>query len=391
MGFTDTVPAPLSQGAGYGVLVGLGAGYAILMLLCTYWLKKFNGENNKSIETFAVAGRRVGTGLTTTAVLASWLWPNALLGATVTTWNFGFAGAYWFGAGCIVQIAFFALAAVQSKRRTPTALTVLQVVRLRYGALAHILYAILALANNLIAYVNMALASSATISALTGIDEMASLWLVPAATVFFVLSGGLKSTFLADYLHTASLLIIVLYLVCKTLANDEIGSINGLYKLVSSAAQIKPVDGNRKGSYLSLTSPDALKFATVHLLGNAGLVCLDDSYWQKAYAAGPENVVPAYLLGSFLYFWVPILLGGVMGLSAVGLSTSQASIWPVDRPLTDSEVANGMPLAYTVYAVAGRAGCFALLWMIYQAVTSSTSAEFVASGTIFAEDLMRYV
>lgn len=187
MGFSDQLPAPLSRGAGYGVLVGLGAGYCFLMLLCTHWLKRYNGENNKRIETFAVAGRNVGTGLTTTAVLASWLWPNAILGPTVVTYNFGIAGSYWFGAGCVVQIAFFSLAAIQAKRRTPTVITPLQAVKARYGTVAHLIFMVLALANNLIAYVNMAIAASASISSITGVNTIATLWLMPFAVCAYTL------------------------------------------------------------------------------------------------------------------------------------------------------------------------------------------------------------
>lgn len=388
MGFSDTLPAPLSQGAGYGVLVGLGFGYCLLMLLCTYWLKQYNREDNRNIETFAVAGRKVGTGLTTTAVLASWLWPNAIAGSVVSTWNFGIAGSYWFGAGCIVQIAGFSLAAIQSKRRTPTVMTVLQVVKARYGTTAHIVFMVLCLANNLIAYVNMAIAASASITAITGVNTIAVLWLMPAAVCAYTLVGGLKSTFLADYLHTVSLLLTVLYLVSKTLASEEIGSIRGLYNLLIRAADANPVEGNREGSYLTLTSPNGLQFGVLHTLGNFGLVMMDSSYWQKAYAAGPANVVPGYLLAGLFYFAVPVLMGGVIGLAARGLSSVQSPIWPVKgRSLTDDEVNNGMPLAYTAYAVAGKGGSFAVLWLLYQAITSTVSAEFVASGSIVSQDL----
>ncbi|KAF4636866.1 hypothetical protein G7Y89_g1217 [Cudoniella acicularis] len=54
---TVTVPIPLSPGVGYGVVVGLGVAFAL------------------------VANRSVGAGLTASAVISSWAYTSALLGA----------------------------------------------------------------------------------------------------------------------------------------------------------------------------------------------------------------------------------------------------------------------------------------------------------------------
>lgn len=93
--------------------------------------------DNSHFETYTVAGRRIGTGLTATSVVASWAWSTALLSSAVVTYNYGVAGAYWFGAGCVVQISFFSLLAIQSKKKAPHAHTLLEIVRARYGTLAH--------------------------------------------------------------------------------------------------------------------------------------------------------------------------------------------------------------------------------------------------------------
>ena len=48
----DTVvEPPLPQGAGYGVVVGLGIAFALGMIWVTHAMKKAFNENNKSTET----------------------------------------------------------------------------------------------------------------------------------------------------------------------------------------------------------------------------------------------------------------------------------------------------------------------------------------------------
>lgn len=50
---------------------------------------------------FMTANRRVGTGLTASAVISSWLWSTAMLGSTFVGYNFGVAGPFWFAAGYV--------------------------------------------------------------------------------------------------------------------------------------------------------------------------------------------------------------------------------------------------------------------------------------------------
>lgn len=98
---SQSIPAPISQGWGYGVVVGFGLLFAGAMMIITSALKKSTGENNRHFETFAVAGRKVGVGLTATAVISSWAWSTALLSSTTIVYNYGVAGAFWFASGCM--------------------------------------------------------------------------------------------------------------------------------------------------------------------------------------------------------------------------------------------------------------------------------------------------
>lgn len=96
---TNTVEPPLPQAVGYVVVVVIGFFIAFAMIFVTHILKKTVGENNKTTEMFMTANRRVGTGLTASAVISSWLWSTAMLGSTLVGYNYGIAGPFWFAAG----------------------------------------------------------------------------------------------------------------------------------------------------------------------------------------------------------------------------------------------------------------------------------------------------
>ena len=71
----DSSPAspPLSQGFGYGIVIGLGLAFAGFMIGTTWALKRYRSELQTS-EAFNTAGRTVKSGLVASAVVSSWTW-----------------------------------------------------------------------------------------------------------------------------------------------------------------------------------------------------------------------------------------------------------------------------------------------------------------------------
>jgi Na+/proline symporter len=51
-----------------------------------------------------VAIRRIGTSLTASAVISSWLYSTALLGAALLTYSYGIALGVWWGASANTMI-----------------------------------------------------------------------------------------------------------------------------------------------------------------------------------------------------------------------------------------------------------------------------------------------
>ncbi|KFY72952.1 hypothetical protein V499_06924 [Pseudogymnoascus sp. VKM F-103] len=382
------VPPPLSQAVGYVVVVVIGLVFAIGMIFVTKLLKKTVNEDNTKTEMFITANRSVGTGLTASAVISSWLWSTAILGSSLVGYSYGISGPFWFAAGCSPMIVFFALLGMVCKMRIPEAHTLLEIVRIRYGTVAHIVFMFLCLLNNLFAVANMLLGASAAINALTGIHTIAATFLVPVGVVLYTFVGGIKATFLTDYIHTFAILIIICFFTVKAFTIPEIGSIGGLYDLVVSAALRHPPTGNHGSTYLTMTSKDGLLFGILHLCANFGLVIMDTSFFVKAFAASPKATVPGYVLGGIMYFAIPWCLGTLMSSVALGLENNPTfPTYP--RRMTSTEVGNGLVLPYAAMAIAGKGGAAAILLATFMAVTSTLSAQVIAVSSIISFDIYR--
>jgi Na+/proline symporter len=70
--------------------------------------------------------------------------------------------------------------------------------------------------------------------------------------VIYTAVGGLKATFITDYLHTAIALILLIYFSLAVLTNEHVGGISGLYNKVKIANVY--IDANYQGSLLTMKS-----------------------------------------------------------------------------------------------------------------------------------------
>lgn len=128
-----------------------------------------------------VANRSVGIGLTAAAVISSWLYSTALLGATLLTYKYGLALGVWWGASASIVICLLSYISIEAKRKSPNAHTLLELVKTRYGTTAHILWVVLCLLNNTLVFSAMLLGAATAVASLTGMSVIASTYLLPVS------------------------------------------------------------------------------------------------------------------------------------------------------------------------------------------------------------------
>lgn len=81
----DPTPA-LHQGWGYGLIIGLGVLFAVIMIVVTWSLKRYNYELQTS-EMFTTAGRSLKSGLVAASVVSTWTWAATLLQSSAVAYR----------------------------------------------------------------------------------------------------------------------------------------------------------------------------------------------------------------------------------------------------------------------------------------------------------------
>ena len=87
-------------------------------------------------------------------------------------------------------------------------------------------------------------------------DTPHTLTLFRSIVVLYTAVGGLKATFLTDFIHTTIALVLLLYFAIAVLTNEHVGGVSGLYEKVR--AQNDYIEGNYEGSLLSFKSKSGM-------------------------------------------------------------------------------------------------------------------------------------
>ncbi|KAL8382304.1 hypothetical protein RB595_006208 [Gaeumannomyces hyphopodioides] len=378
----------LHQGWGYGLIIGLGVLFAVFMIIITWALKRYNYELQTS-EMFTTAGRTLKSGLVASSVLSTWTWAATLLQSSAVAYKYGVSGPVWYASGATVQIVLFATLAIELKRRAPNAHTFLEVVKARYGSVTHGVYMVFCCFCNILVTAMLLTGGSAVINNLTGAPTAAAVFLFPIGVVVYTLFGGIKATFITDYINALVILVIIFIFAFTVYAtNNILGSPARVWEILTEIAAERPLEGNAGGSYLTMRSQGGAEFFIINIVGNFGTVFLDNGYYNKAIAASPVDALPGYIMGGISWFAVPWLTATTMGLA--GLALEKYDVWPTyPNRLDPADVEAGLVLPSAAVALLGQGGAIATLILAFMAIMSTYSSELIAVSSICTYDIYK--
>lgn len=264
-----------------------------------------------------------------------------------------------------------------------------EIVLARHGKVAHLTYLFNGFATNMLVGACLVLGGSQVVAALSGMNVYAACFLIPLVVAAYVIAGGLRSTFIADYVHTVVLFVAIFvfgFMVYAT--SDLVGSPSKFYDLLIEASEKMPIPTNVDESYLSFRSIDGLVFAIDLFAAGFSTVWLDQAYWQRAIASKPETSVRAYILGGIAWYGIPFGFATAMGLGCAAL-TSNPRFPTYPEPLTAAQNAAGLSSPATAIRLLGQGGAVLMLVLLFMAVTSSTSAELIAVSSLLTFDVYK--
>lgn len=100
--------------------------------------------------------------------------------------------------------------------------------------------------------------------------------------VIYTAFGGLKATFLTDYVNASVIFIALLIVMITTYGTSNIlGSPTKVYEMLNFAALEHPVEGNAMGQYATMASQGGGIFGVINIIGNFGTGLLRNDSFSK--------------------------------------------------------------------------------------------------------------
>ena len=280
---------------GYVVLLVYGA-FAFAM---TYWYSRGYDDTKTS---FLVARRELNTTQGSMSVAAAWLWAPGLFISTQQAYVNGFDGLFWFCFGNFLTLGAFAYFAKIIRDRAPEGFTFSGYLRERFSPRVQWLFVVEMMILATCAFAINLVAGSKTVNVLTGMDYTVVTLLMAGIAILYSFRSGLKATVMTEMIKIVVVWVGVLILVPWVIVEA------GGWDVVKAG-----MDGTSGNSswYVFIT------FGLAAFLGHMGGPWGDNSFYQRAFSIKKESIIPAFVIASFVFIVVPIMMG-LLGFVAAG-------------------------------------------------------------------------
>ncbi len=271
----------------------------IFVIVGIVYSKKYQGINN-----YLVANRSIGTFSLTTSLVASALGAWILFGpASAATWG-GIGAVIGYALGTAFPLFALIYLGERFRKFYPKGRTLVEVIRLRFGAKLFKLILFLSIFYMTIFLIAEVTAVSVLINYISGTDLWITALIVIISSLIYTLYGGLRASIFTDNIQ---FIIFCLFLLI------------GFYYLISFNANAFSFE------YIKLSKPDLLSSSYLpnftagmtFFIAVAATNLFHQGNWQRVYAAKNKKVLKNSLIISFLIIIPIVFLMGFSGLIAV--------------------------------------------------------------------------
>ncbi|WP_138378791.1 sodium:solute symporter family protein [Luteithermobacter gelatinilyticus] len=330
--------------------------FGVLWVVLGWWL----GRNNKNLEDYMLAGRKVGLGLAVATAMATWVTSNTTMTAPQLAYQLGIWGmvGYSFGA---VGLLLFAPLARRIRTLMPHGYTSGDFIRLRYGSVTWRIFLLISLFYSFGWLISLGMAGGILVQSLTGIPYAYGMSVMIAMCTAYTVFGGLRAVIGTDFIQTV--LIVIGVSLLAALVIDEVG-----FEAIHTTLRAE------RPELLNLLFPAAIMFLFNNLFFGVGEIFHSNVWWSRAFAFERRIGFRAYLLAGI--FWLPIpVVAGLLALAAPALQ--------INVPMAD------MVAPLVASKLFGIWGAILVFVVVFAALASSLDSLLAATSDLILKDIYK--
>jgi urea-proton symporter len=338
--------------------------YGLFAFAMTYWYSKGYASDKTS---FLVARRELGTFQGSLSVAAAWLWAPGLFISTQQAYVNGLVGLFWFCLGNFLTLGAFAYFAKLIRDREPNGFTFSGYLRTRMSPRVQWLFVVEMLILAVCAFAINLIAGSTTVATLTGINYSLATVLMASIAILYSFRTGLKATVITEVIK-----IIVVWTGVIILVPWAISAGGGWETVVAGL-------GGKSGQGASIFGTPFswgvfTGFGAAAFLGHMGGPWGDNSFYQRAFSIKSKSIIPSYIIASFVFIVIPIMMG-LLGFLAAGAGLE----------IPNNMVGNTNAIVIGTYLPGYAAILFA--FMIFAGLVSILDSQFASVANMTGHDI----
>ena len=264
-----------------------------------FYSRKFRGINN-----YLIANRSVGTFSLTTSFIASALGTWILFGpASAATWG-GIGAVIGYSLGTAFPLFILIFLGSKFRKFYPNCITLIEVIRLKYGRNLYKLILILSIFYMTIFLIAEVTAVAMLINYISGTSLWITSLIILSSSLIYTLYGGLRASIFTDNLQ------FILFLILLILSFSYLITFNKYEFNLNFIYENKPLLLSAK--YLPNFTAGLTFFIAV-----AATNLFHQGNWQRVYSAKNDQTLKRSLFFSFLIIIPIVFFMGFCGLVAV--------------------------------------------------------------------------
>lgn len=329
----------------------------------TYLLTLFIRKKEESADAYMVANQRLGIGLASSSMTATWIWAASFYAAATSGYKYGVSGPLHYGLWGALMILFIYPFGQRFRKLAPKAATLGELIHARHGSSSQLILALSNVLGSTISLMVNFTAAGALVAVLSPLSFQAGVLIAGVGVLSYTLWSGFRAAVFTDFAQLVALMavaVVIIPAVLFAMGGPE-AFVAGLESLTSEQQSFF----SRK----AILEQGAPYFFAVlaYAVGNQTIS-------QRLFAVDEAHIKPTFITATLGYGAI------VIGLGMIGLLALSAGIQPMD-----GDTNNLIPQVVSTYLSPVMVALFFML--VIGALSSTADSDLCALSAIIMADV----
>lgn len=342
----------------FGVLLMLAAFYG-----GTYLLTLLIRKKNENTDAYMVANQRIGIGLASSSMTATWIWAASFYAAATSGYKYGISGPLHYGLWGALMILFIYPFGQRFRKLAPKAHTLGELIHARHGSSSQLILAVSNILGSTISLMVNFTAAGALVAVLSPLSFQTGVIIAGVGVLSYTFWSGFRAAVFTDFIQLVALMGIAIVIIPTVLF-----AMGGPQAFVTGLGTLSLEQQSffSKTAFLEQGAP--FFFAVLaYAVGNQTIS-------QRLFAVDEKHIKSTFITATLGYGAI------VIGLGMIGLLALTAGIEPMS-----GDTNNLIPQVVSSYLSPFMVALF--FFLVISSLSSTADSDLCALSAIIMADV----